>query len=303
MAEKYIGLGASVTVVLKVLGLKRSGFYANRRKKLPRIKPGRKPPGFSFAADGTKVSDIEITDHLKDLRSDPFFRAEGGSKALAKYLRRDFKIFVDHKKVYRICKAHGLLLARGKKKKTKGLRRSRNHLVTRENQVWEFDIKYGWLHNEKRFFFVLAFIDVFSREIKAHFVGRSCKASDLRRTFADALSKIDKSSWEGLTIRSDNGSQMRSLEFRDYVNGLSLEHEFIPCRTPNKNAHIESFYSILDIHLEQQYLMDLEQAYRWVSEFIRLYNEDRIHGSLNMSPCEFRQRTENHHQREFSQAI
>lgn len=50
----------------------------------------------------------------------------------------------------------------------------------------------------------------------------------------------------GLVIRSDNGSQFISHKFEDTCKELNLEHERIPFKSPNKNAHIESFHRLLE---------------------------------------------------------
>ena len=107
----------------------------------------------------------------------------------------------------------------------------------------------------------------------------------------------------GLMIRSDNGPQMRSSLFQEKIEQLPSEHEFIPVRTPNKNAHIESFFSIYDKHLQEQYFWSFREAYQWTLEFINFYNLDRIHGSLGMSPVEFKRRYDLHGQEKFTQAI
>lgn len=252
---------------------------------------------------GEKVKDSQIIEILKYLREDSFLSVEGGSKSLSKYLRRDYGIIVNHKKVARLCKENKLLLKKRGKKKSKFKNCSINHSVTRENQVWEFDLKYGYLHGEKRFFFLLAFIDVFTRGIKGWYLGRHCKADDLLTTFKLALGKHQISPEDQLFIRSDNGSQMSAKIFEDGIKGLPVEHEFIPVRTPNKNAHIESFFSIYDRHLQEQYFWSLRDAYHWTLEFMDFYNEHRIHGSLGMSPVEFAKRKELHGLEKFKQAI
>ncbi len=240
---------------------------------------------------------------LKIYRQDPFFQVEGGSKALSKYLRRDHGLIINHKKVARLCKANGLLLSRPKKKKTKFGKIAKNHQVIQENQVWEFDIKYGYLHGEQKFFFLLAFIDVFSRDIKGWYLGRSCKNSDLLSTLKLALASSEITTEHGLTIRSDNGPQMRAGSFQESLEKLPAEHEFIPVRTPNKNAHIESFFSIYDKHMQEQYFWEFSEAYRWTMEFIDFYRNSRIHGSLGMSPVDFSAQKELHSQGRFMQAI
>ncbi len=267
-------------------------------------KKGRTCRGFSFDSFGRKVLDSAIIDKLKHYRKDPMFCVEGGSKALSRYVRRDSAIIVNHKKVYRLCREEGLLLQRSKKKSHQGsVMRSQNRRVSGENKVWEFDIKHGWLYGERRSFFILAFIDVGTRAIKAHYVGRSCKAEDMQRTFKLALESCKGDDLKGLVIRSDNGPQMRSYAFRKFASRCQVEHEFIPPRTPNKNAHIEAFFSILDRHLENTYLLNLAEAYVWVNDFVNFYNNHRIHGKLKMTPAEFSKRRDLHTRPEFVEAI
>lgn len=84
-------------------------------------------------------------------------------------------------------------------------------------------------------------------------------------------------------LRSDNGPQMRSNEFYGHLKKLEvrLSHEFIPIQTPNKNAHIESFFSILERELLRVvYFISFEQVYQRFHEFVEHYNGVRIHGSL-----------------------
>lgn len=58
---------------------------------------------------------------------------------------------------------------------------------------------------------------------------------------------------DSLILRSDNGSQMSVHVFALGIKKLPAEHEFVPARTPNTNAHIKSFFSVYDLHLLHQY--------------------------------------------------
>lgn len=171
----------------------------------------------------------------------------GGYKKLSAYLKRRYGYIVNNKKVYRMCKENNLLLPRKFKRKSSRTI-SINRQVTRPNQVWEFDIKYGYIHGENRFFYILAYIDVFSRYVVHYHIGVECKAKNLISSFSTALRKSNLSLENSLVIRSDNGPQMSSKAFYKYIAKLSknIEHEFIPCGMPNKNAHVESFYSIIE---------------------------------------------------------
>lgn len=68
-----------------------------------------------------------------------------------------------------------------------------------------------------------------------------------------------------------------------------IEHERIPVKTPNKNAHVESFHRILeDECLKINEFQNYAEAYEIVNEFMDFYNDRRMHSSLKfMSPNEF----------------
>lgn len=90
-------------------------------------------------------------------------------------------------------------------------------------------------------------------------------------------------------IRSDNGPQFISHKFAEACAAFGMIHERIPPKTPNKNAHIESFHAILESECYVRYEFEsYQQAYEIVVGFIRNYNQHRIHGSIyDMSPYEY----------------
>ena len=145
------------------------------------------------------------------------------------------------------------------------------------------DIKYGYIHGLNRFFFILVYIDIYSRKVVDYYVGLTCTSNNLSATLDFALAKANIGE-EGLVIRSDNGPQMSSNQFRKHLLLLSskIEHEFIPCATPNKNAHVESFFSTVEREfIEVNYFKDFNEVAIKFSDFIEFYNNDRVHGSLN----------------------
>lgn len=247
--------------------------------------PGRPPPGFTVNRDGEVVDDSVIVETLKEYRNSWEFLSSGGYQKLTSYLRIERKLYVNHKKIYRLCNDNNLLLF----KKTHGYsmkkKKSRCEYVnvTAPNQLWQFDIKYGYVHGENRFFFVLTYIDVFTKKVMGYHIGKSCKSGDLVRTLDQALRESGIDSSHELTIRSDNGPQMSSNKFFFHLKRLEkkLFHEFIPPRTPDRNAFIEAFFSILERELlSDRYFATFLEAYNSVVRFIQFYNSRRLHGSL-----------------------
>ena len=203
-------------------------------------------------------------------------------------MRRDYNFFINHKKIYRLCKENKLLLPKNTKKLKYNRKVSQNRKIIKPNQMWQFDIKTGYVHGENKHFYFLAIKDVFNKNIVGSHLGYHCKARDLKVTVEQAIQKLNPDLSE-LVLRSDNGPQMTSNQFYKYINNIGLEHEFIPVRTPNKNAFIESFFSIYETQfLQVRYFETLKDAYEQTEEFIKFYNTERLHGSLkHQTPAEF----------------
>ncbi len=97
--------------------------------------------------------------------------------------------------------------------------------------MWEVDLKYGFVHGENRFFFILVVLDVYTRVIVNYFIGLKCKGKDLAFTTHNAIKRHCILDGDQLIIRSDNGSQMTSNTFINHVEAFGEErilHELIP---------------------------------------------------------------------------
>jgi putative transposase len=256
-----------------------------------RNNPGRPITGYTINTDGTIILDGVIVSALENYRNQKEFSNGGGYQKLTRHLKRDYNYTVNHKKVYRLCQENGLLLPKKKKRKKPRSKRSINRLISRPHQMWEMDLKYGFIHGENRFFYILAIIDVYMRLIVNYYVGLRCTGKDLVFTLNNAIKKYEIFNKDQLVIRSDNGSQMTSNVFIKNIDSFGKEqllHELIPPATPNKNAHIEAFNSILEIEfLQPRYFRTYGQAYLETTEFMEFYNTGRIHGALkNRTPME-----------------
>ncbi|MEN1761723.1 integrase core domain-containing protein [Anoxynatronum sibiricum] len=66
-------------------------------------------------------------------------------------------------------------------------------------------------------------------------------------------------------------------------------HERIPPKTPNMNAYIEAYHSILeDDFLEQMTFETFQEAVEQLDRYVKYYNKVRIHGSLGyLSPEQY----------------
>lgn len=281
-----------LTKACQIAGVSRSCIYFKKRVESV-SPPGRKPPGYTVNRDGTLIMDQTIITILKEYRRDVLFLNAGGAKKLSKYLAIEHKIYVNHKKIYRLCSEQNLLLFKQNFIKKRKFKKSRCEYleVSKPNELWQFDLKYIWIHGEDRWCFLLAFIDVVSKKITGYYLGKTCKAGDLVFTLNEAIKNEGITDDQSLVIRSDNGPQMSSNRFHFYLKSLEkkLTHEFIPPRSPNRNAYIEAFNSIIELEvLQVRYFKTFESVYDSVMKFIEFYNTRRLHGTLGyLSPKMF----------------
>jgi putative transposase len=277
--------------VLRIVGVSRSTYYFQQtHEPQPKTTAGGRPTTqYTDTQDGGKMSNEEVKELLMAAIDGDAFAY--GYLKLTYLLRRKYQLMINKKKVYRLCKELGILKPQRKIKQRYPRRLARNRDITAPNQLWEVDIKYGYITGEDRFFFILSYIDVFDRQIVNYHIGLRCEATDATNTLKRALWKRHLYGKSELpTIRSDNGPQFISKAFETTCEQLNLEHERIPPRTPNMNAHIESFHRILeDDCLSRNEFDSYTQGYQEVVNFMDRYNNRRIHSSLHyLSPVEFR---------------
>jgi len=274
-----------------VVKLGRSTYYYNISSEgKEKVKPkGGKPKGYSLDKEDKKICDDQIKEFI--MESIDGDAADYGYRKITYHLRRNYKLAINHKKVYRLCKELGILkdqrVVKPKVKRTIAV----NRIITGSNQLWEMDIKYGYIHGEDKFFYLLNLIDIFDRSIIDYHMGFHCEAKDAAALLRKCLIRrnLFVEGTEKPVIRTDNGPQFVSYKFSECCEEVGIEHERIPVKTPNKNAHIESFHRILEDDCLKKYeFQSYAEAYKGVNEFMEFYNKRRIHSSLRfMSPNEF----------------
>lgn len=213
-----------------------------------------------------------------------------GYEMLTECLRRQHGLMINKKKVYRLCKKLDLLHPQRRKKVHYPRRLARNHTITGSNQLWQMDIKYGYVAGYDQFFFIADMIDVFDRSIVGYYTGSSCDAPSVCAMVREAFSKrLGPDPCKKPVIRTDNGPQFVSKAFGELAEELTFVHERIPPKTPNMNAYIESFHAILEQWLfRKESFATFEEAFQTVDTFMEFYNHRRMHGSLDKrSPAEF----------------
>jgi transposase InsO family protein len=93
----------------------------------------------------------------------------------------------------------------------------------------------------------------------------------------------------GLIFHSDRGTEYAGYVFRDRLAALGIVQSMN--ERVNDNAHMESFYHSMKSDVIHGVAFERErQLHRVVSEYIRFYNERRIHSSLGyVTPAMYEQ--------------
>jgi putative transposase len=274
--------------VLRIVGLAESTYYDHIKRATDQTEPtigkrGRRQPGYSVTEAGQKVSDEQIKEWLLELVAGE--EHVYGYKLLAECLWNEYKLILNHKKSYRLCKDLDILQKQREKKLKHPRRLPTNRVVTGVNQLWQMDIKYGYVAGLDRHFFVLSIIDVFDRVIVGYYRGSSCESKHACQVFGTAFKNCIAPQELMPTIRTDNGPQFVSTLFGDMCESLDINHERIPPRTPDLNAYIESFHASLERDLfTKEDFMTFDEAYEAVDRYMDFYNNRRMHTSLKRMP-------------------
>jgi putative transposase len=242
----------------RVVGLAPSTFYYRSRRPEP----------------------MELVEKLK---AHAARRPRWGYRRLHVLLRREGHL-VNHKRVYRLYRAHGLAVRRKKRKRLTAAVRTLLDAPTRPNQHWSMDFTEDSLATGSRYR-TLNVVDDFTRECHVIEVDRSLPGLRVARV----LDRVAELCGLPETIVVDNGSEFTSHAFDQWAYERGVGIHFIRPGKPVENAYIESFNGkFRDECLNENWFLDLADARQKIEEWRVDYNEVRPHSSLdNRTPMEF----------------
>jgi putative transposase len=241
-------------------------------------KRGRKPSCHTLLTDGSVVSNESVVICIRFVLSEEFMLFTGYVKICKDLQSYGFRI--NKKKVYRLMKEHHLLCGivirnRGEKRQFVSYRVQQ---PVRPMEQLCMDIKYVYIHGEKRNALLLTVLDVYSRSILSQVLWWRLRKEQVIWLLHKML---QQHSTKGITLRNDNGSQFIAHAVREYLQEKTVTQEFTHVATPEENCFIEAYHSILDKQLLQTTeFQDIEEAIAVFSRWRTFYNERRRHGSL-----------------------
>lgn len=287
-----MGLGLNRDICLGIVGLTRNQFYYSAKG----TKPGKGVSNYTLWRDpNTKqehsIDNAEVVKKIVEIKLDPdlanWYRLITISLNILGY-------YINHKKVYRLMLEYSLL---ENKRNRKGREFVKYRRVTPSGplRVIEMDIKYFWIHEKRRYAFVLTVMDTFTRYVLHWPVGYTMKSDQVKNVWefvvAEYLQQAKISSTEidiDITVRSDNGKQFNSKIMSSFFEENGIRHEFTRPYTPEENGHVESFHNILGTSLKREKFASLKELEERLGKFYTSYNNDRSHsGTKGVPPSKF----------------
>lgn len=272
MLVKQFELQVPRTQLCQWLDLPRSVSYYQPRHG----KSGAKPSQLTLKQDGTRVSNEQVVARIRQWL-DEEFNAYG-----YEYTTHELKseYVINKKKVYRLMSEAKLLM--GKVIRPAGKREFvefRRIKATRPLEYLCWDIKYVWVAGERRNYYLLSVLDVYTRKILDWIFQPNIRQMDL----INLLRRVNKThELKGIILRNDNGSQFIAHRVRQFLKTSEVKQEFTHVATPEENAYIEAFHSILDHVVIQRYEFDsYYEAKETLNRFLTHYNYVRRHRSLD----------------------
>ncbi len=112
------------------------------------------------------------------------------------------------------------------------------------------DIKYIWVQGERKNYYLLTVLDVFTRKALQQLLKRSIRKMDV----IDLFRRIDvEHGIKGVTVRNDNGSRFIANDVNQFLKTAQARQEFTHIATPEENAYIEAFHSIMEREVIQRF--------------------------------------------------
>jgi len=282
IAQAFIHQGYPLYKVLPLCGLSKSSYYY-----LPsRGKRGRKVSTSTHSKAGILYSNEYVVERIKWLLEQEFI--DYGYEKVTGWLQNSEGLVINGKKVYRLMKQARLLNSRIRSSK-QGKRIAKDLLPSPAQpfECLQTDIKYIYVQGEHRNALLISVLDVFSRGV----LGYKLEWSITKHQVIDLMKEVlyHYQMPQQVSLRTDNGSQFEAGLFREYLREMHIDHEFTHVASPQENCYIESFHSIVESAVCTRYEFEsLQQAKEVFNRFINFYNQDRIHGSLNLlSPNQF----------------
>ena len=256
--DKY---GKSVTETALLFGISRKTYYHWRNRDY-----GLKIIGYS---PKQKQPKLKLKEDIRRFIEGEKLKTNFGPLKMKILIKRKLDINLSTTLIYRYYRKKGLI--RKPQKRSVWYQPMKKALKVRKpGEGVQMDVKYVYPRGKRRYQFSI--FDPYTR--KYHFMIFNTKES---KNAIVALKEGRKYfGFRILSIQTDNGSEFRG-DFHDWLTRNNIPHHFIPKKSPFWNAEVERVHRTID----DEYYHNPRRTWKTVYEWLRYYNFERIHLSLD----------------------
>jgi len=231
----------------------------------------------------------ELLDRIRQLKAEhPLW----GYRRVWAYLRHRQNLPVNHKRIYRLMKLHGLLVPRNAKLRATRTPTKSKPKTVEPNRIWGTDMTkilipgHGWVY-------LHVVLDWGSKKLVGWSLCDRSRTEDwlsaLHQGLNNQFPEGIRNAANRLMLVTDNGCQPTSKRFAGEIQKLNIEHIFTSFCNPKGNADTERLMRTIKEDLVWPRDWTCPNAFRAAFEqWVQDYNEDFPHSSLGyMTPYQY----------------
>lgn len=157
----------------------------------------------------------------------------------------------------------------------------RSHSATGPGQVWSWDITYLRASMRGTFYYLYLVLDIWSRKVVGWEVHAE-ESMELASALADKACAAESIAPGQLVLHSDNGGPMKGATMLATLQRLGIAASFSRPSVSDDNAICEAIFRTLKYRpgFPRRPFASLEEARRWVADFVAWYNGEHLHSAL-----------------------
>jgi len=153
------------------------------------------------------------------------------------------------------------------------------------NQQWHTDVMYVWV--AARFYFLLSFIDAYSRYIVHHRLLMSLDGKSVAVELQAALEAVQEAAPR---VIHDHGGEFVNRDVAAVIKAHNLIEIKTKPRHPESNGIVERFNGTVRAESDDDYGANYLEAEAIIKDLVKHYNEERLHATLGyMTPATWHQ--------------
>lgn len=264
----------SIEKTCKVLGLSPRRYY--------RWKSSYDKDGISGLEDGEAGPKVPYNKILPEEKEAILEAAEEypnlRHRKLPPKLFEEWSVSVSASTVYRVLKEDDQIASRGFKE-SGSTADDFDYTPEEPNELWQVDISYIPIKNHG-FWYLISALDDYSRKIVSYTLSSTMGAKDLVDVIDEGILNYELVE-DPPKFLTDNGTQMTSNRFKNYVEGLDADHLRTAYNHPETIGKIERYHkTVKDEDVFPKGYEDPFQAKKGLKGFIHYYNHERPHQAL-----------------------